>query len=78
MLFTACKLEKVAKNGKQLKKGTFCVFDVSVPWWEKNSCPRVNTMKHLCSVNNPEENTPGSASMVEFGSLTLRTGDRSS
>ena len=31
MLFTACKSDKMVKNGKQIKKGTFCLFDVSPP-----------------------------------------------
>ena len=31
--------KKLVRNGKQMKKTTFCIFDVSVVQSEKNSCP---------------------------------------
>ena len=39
MLFIASFLNQLVKNGKQMKKTTFCIFDVSVVQSEKNSCP---------------------------------------
>ena len=39
MLFIASFLKKLVRNGKQMKKTTFCIFDVSVVQSEKNSCP---------------------------------------
>ena len=39
MLFISSFLKQLVKNGKQMKKTTFCIFDVSVVQSEKNSCP---------------------------------------
>ena len=41
MLFISSFLKQLVKNGKQMKKTTFCIFDVSVVQSEKNSCPAI-------------------------------------
>ena len=48
MLFTVSNLEQLVKNGKQMKKSTFCFFDVNAHQSKKNSCPAIDVMKHLC------------------------------
>ena len=47
MLFTVSNLEQLVKNGKQMKKSTFCFFDVNAHQSKKNSCPAIDLMKHL-------------------------------
>ena len=47
MLFIASNLEQLVKNGKQMKKSTFCFFDVNAHQSKKNSCPAIDVMKHL-------------------------------
>ena len=47
MLFIVSNLKQLVKNGKQMKKSTFCLFDVSAHQSKKNSCPAIDVMKHL-------------------------------
>ena len=52
MLFTVSNLEQLVKNGKQMKKSTFCFFDVNAHQSKKNSCPAIDVMKHLWEPGN--------------------------